>query len=663
MKSGTNKLLAFSCLLSAILAATLLIYLGEPAPLDPPTLHGVITGLFAFNALGFLMFPPWGTRRHAAVGAIPSSEVRGWKWTAPIVLLSLTIVGFALRFFNVQEFGLCPDEALFVFASGHDSLREMFRESITHFHPPTNFLILHYLLKISWNVAWIRLPSIIGGTLAIGCTFLFVRSLFGTLAGLISAFLVTFSPNLILLSQVCRNYSPSLPFLLLALYFAASYLREPRNSRLAGFAAFEFLAVLWHYALLPVFLGVNVVLLTILLWDRSSLRQTGLFLLTKIPITLLYTAAFFLHLPVAMRGQRVKVINYMKEEFYLDWANPFKQLLAVVKYLVADYPQAYALIPTLLVIGGVLLACLKLGRLGLRRQVVFCTAFLPFSYLLAFGFKLLPFGGTRHSFYVFPFVFALVSGYAAFLVEGEGRLRAELRLPQGGREEPRTFSGRAAVLVAMACTAFLWKALALHLDSSSYHLRQSPQFRERVAFYKADFYKAVELPTRVADLNRLENGLMRLSSPGDYVLVALPTLMILQARWVPPPHSVSFDLMKDHEFEFRGRHFIQVRNNALGFSSSSLMTTVATLAREKNLADSDRVWIALAGWEAWSDPVPGWIATAFPASIDESKIDSESGDMLFAVKVGAARHYAQILRGWNRRLAPVWETRFMYLGT
>ena len=124
------------------------------------------------------------------------------------IVAMLVILGWALRWADLDKYGLSPDEAIFIYTSSGETVGDVLNNSLLNAHPPANFLTLHLLLKVSWGPVWIRLASLIGGTYLIWITYMFGRQWVGTTGGLLMAMLVTFSPTLILLSRVSRNYSP-----------------------------------------------------------------------------------------------------------------------------------------------------------------------------------------------------------------------------------------------------------------------------------------------------------------------------------------------------------------------------------------------------------------------------------------------------------------------
>lgn len=636
MRRNPDLLLSVLSITAALAAAAIIGFVGESTPLRsgfPGTLPITLTVLGGLIAVALLLAARMPEHRpHAAADTDPCDRFR---WLPVSAVVSLTVVGFTLRIADVSRFGLANDEALFVFAASHPTLGETLRDCLTHFHPPTNFVLLHFMLKLSWAEWWIRLPSVLGGTAAIGCTYLLGRALFGRLAGVISAFLTTFSANLILLSQVCRNYSPSLPFYLLSLYYLARFLKERRNAQLFAFAAFEFLAVAWHYALLPPFLGANLVLFIALLRGDRPLRSALRAVIAQVPVGILYGAALFLHLPVTQSGQQSKVIAYMEEEFTLEWSNPLKQLFDLVKYLAADSPELISFVPALLLFSGMIVGCIVLWRRGYRVQVALCLSYLPFAYLLAFAVQLLPFGGTRHSFYAFPFVFAPAAGLASFWIAGM------TRGSNAGEEAAGRKRGMwATVTVAAVLCIFLFSSLTLYANVVPYYARQSPDFQEREAYYKGKFYKVVELPTRKDDLELIRKELLRSTGRGDVIATSLPTLMILAAYLCEERPRISFEMERPAEFEWEGRRFVYVPATYFNFTPDKILIAATFIGRDWGLGEGDRLWIALAGWEVWPYSLPSWVNWAYPGLIVDNGAAEATRDALFAVDVGYAMQRA-----------------------
>lgn len=628
------------CLATGAAAAAAIFAFGETSPIGdarlPLALPGIVL-LIAAAATGVGAV----IRKRAQSGGVfgtaaglSGGEEAGSPWR--MALAALLMVGFSLRLAHLWNYHYCNDEILFVTASGHESLGDALRDCMRHFHPPTNFVMLHYLLKFSWDPLWVRLPSVIGGTLAIGFTFVLVRQLFGLLPGFVAAFVVTFSPNLILLSQVCRNYSPSLPFYLTSLWFLARYLNQPRMGSIVGFAVFEILAIAWHYAYLPAFLGVNVVLFLFLLTKRRPPGHALTAVLAQSPLALIYGFALFYHLPLTHADTQTKILQYMDDEYRLDLANPVRPLVALAEYLVAGSPGLPAYLLGLGFFTASVAGLVLAWRRGHRWQVALCLAYLPFAYFFAFAIHLLPLGGTRHAFFAFPFVIAPAAAALAQLVPGglrEGQVPGIARAPRSPSAGLVSHAG--PVILALLGGVYLFSSLREVANVLPYYLRPSPAYDENTPYYRPTFYRAAELPTRTRDLEQMVHLLRRESLPGETVLCSYPTFMILNARLGDPPIGIFFNLHQASSFTWEGRKILFIPEAHYGFTPDSLLVTAAAAARSGALGGAPRVWVAMAGWETWPLALYDWTERVYPEILVETNA-WEDRISLFAVRTEPA---------------------------
>jgi hypothetical protein len=212
-------------------------------------------------------------------------------------------------------------------------------------------------------------------------------------------------------------------------------------------------------------------------------------------------------------------------------------------------------------VAGTVAGCAALWRLGLRWQVALCLSFIPVAYVLAFGFKILPFGGTRHSYFAFPFLFAPPAALGALALGGARRLLGEIGRGTPAGEMASGHGGRrvgAGLIVMACCGLYLFGALRLYAYVVPYYLRQSPQFKERHVYYKADFYKPVETPTRKDDLNLLARAILTHVAPGEIVLASYPSFLILRSHLEPKSGGIPFDLFRSLEFDWNGRRILYI---------------------------------------------------------------------------------------------------------
>lgn len=172
----------------------------------------------------------------AAVPTEPDS--RGVRYA---LLLAITLMAFALRFWHLGDWGFDSDEIFML----RDSLRIKSANA-----RPLMYLLNHYLINpiLPLNEFSLRLLPATFGVLGIPVLYLVTRRLVGTRAALFAALLLALSGLHVYYSQFARYWS--LVFMLCAIYPYAIYLGfRNRNRRLVGLGvAVGALAVLAHPA-------------------------------------------------------------------------------------------------------------------------------------------------------------------------------------------------------------------------------------------------------------------------------------------------------------------------------------------------------------------------------------------------------------------------------
>jgi mannosyltransferase len=168
-----------------------------------------------------------------------------------LILIALTLLAAALRFWHLSSWSLDSDEVFML----RDSLRPDIRNP-----RPLLYFLNHYLVSplIPLNEFGLRLLPAIFGVLAIPVFFVMSRKLIGARAALFGTLLLSVSPLHVYYSQFARYWS--LVFLLCCVYPYAIYigLRE-RSSRflLLGIVT-ALLAILAHPASVLLFGGLII---------------------------------------------------------------------------------------------------------------------------------------------------------------------------------------------------------------------------------------------------------------------------------------------------------------------------------------------------------------------------------------------------------------------
>lgn len=556
------------------------------------------------------------------------------------ILFYLIAIGFSLRFANLDEFGLVVDESLFIYSAGHGTLAEAIRESSVHFHPPGNFAMLFLQLKLSWDPTWLRMGSVLSGTYLIWISYLFGRQLFRPSSGLMVALLVTFSANLVLLSRVCRNYSPYFAFLVTALYFLARFSKEGRWVWFYWYAAFGCLASLWHYGAIVLLLGTNLWVAGTFALDRRPLRDWTKAFFAQVPIGLVFLGALFIHLPVTMQGQRDRVVKYMADEFTLSLFHPYAPIHSLIRYLVEDLRR-----DTVSWTGVIFSALFVLGVLALwmtkrRRELLFCLASIPPAYILAFAAQRIPLGGTRHGAHLFPILFAVIGFFVSAVVTTYPRV-LDSALQKFRKGKPGGSSGRilarcGVMVMGAVCMLYVQRSLGLYAYETPYEERQKVEHIQIGAFYKANFYKVVEAPTRTEDLERVRSALVQYVGPNDVVLATYAGFLILRYYLEDPHQAVFFDLDTPTSFSHGGITIHYSPETRWDHAPEYTTRGVADLGRRMDLTNLEKVWAVGAGWEIWTSSLVGWYDRVYPEMLIDTPAVRESRGLVFAVDGQAA---------------------------
>ncbi|MCK9578840.1 MAG: glycosyltransferase family 39 protein [Methanoregula sp.] len=217
------------------------------------------------------------------------------------LLLSLSIVGFFLRFYNLGFNSLWLDEATTLNVS-KASFLEIWQTSVSgEFHPPLFNWITHIMLMFGQSEVILRLVPAIFGTLAIPVFYLIGKELRDKNVGIISAALLTVSYFGIFYSQEARAYSMVLFVFSLAVLFYLRALRTNTLSDWALFGIFSAIAVWTHYYTL-IAIGVIYLHAIFMLRDRLKkglgeakylLASVGIMTVISLPLLILVIERYF----------------------------------------------------------------------------------------------------------------------------------------------------------------------------------------------------------------------------------------------------------------------------------------------------------------------------------------------------------------------------------
>jgi hypothetical protein len=601
---------------------------GIMVPLGPWTFvyDDLDVPLYALNAVALAaLLLHWRTVLAAARELASPSPSPGALRVERRLLAALVGIGFLLRIARAHEYGLSLDEAQFLWVASAGSLGEVLRLTFANSpHPPGHFVLLHLMLQVSRDLLWVRLPSIVAGTFLIWASHRLARELFGRPAGLAMAVLVTFSPALLELSRACRNYVPGLAILVVALLLLVRVLRDSRRRDLAALAIAEIAAVLWAYAFVIPVAAANLTLLAALARRRASLRTWLVVSASRLPLVLLMVGLYAGH--VTKLPARVVTFHeaIYRDRLGVDPGDPLRPLRDVWEYLALETAGPVFFWVAL---AGAALLLLR----GEWLKLLLCAAPVALGYA-AMAARKLPLGNSRHSVYLFPFLFGFLASHVTDMVSGyRAAARGRHRPPREGAAGGGRLAAAGALCALVGAVAYADLCM-LEYDRDArfaYNERQ----RELLTYY------------RQADVERAFTILHERAGPRDMVMLSVQGMYAVRAHYgMAPILDPTPAQQRDRDLRWAfaprgplrltvdGIPFFMAPDPGFMFAPTTLARAVTATREHFGLGPPPKVWALKTGWE--HRLAPQFLAR-HPRVPFDADVDRETNGVLFAID-GAA---------------------------
>ena len=231
----------------------------------------------------------------------------------------LVLIGFFARLWTASGIFLNPDEALHFRLANQTSWWHAYQQSLTAAHPPLLILLLYFWRALGTSELWLRIPSVIAGTVFCWVFFKWVSSVAGKLAGLLSLILVALLPPVILLSAEIRQYALLLVFLMGALYLMERAFAENSGGLMCAATICLYLGMLTHYSgfLFAGALGVYALLRIFVPAPRPHAWVIAVWAAGQIGALALVAFLYKTHLSKLGAGQSRTVMQGWMSEYYL----------------------------------------------------------------------------------------------------------------------------------------------------------------------------------------------------------------------------------------------------------------------------------------------------------------------------------------------------------
>jgi hypothetical protein len=351
---------------------------------------------------------------------------------SPFAAALLVAVGLYLRVRGLGEYWVNPDEGIYYSTLTQPSFGAFWTEVMENAHPPGYYLLLRAFSFVTWDFVWLRATSAVFGAAAVWLVWLTGRELGGpgaggAIMGLVSAALIAFNGEAIVLSQVIRPYALLLALLAGSLYTLLVYMRHPSGRVLGVHAALTWAALLTHYSAV---LGIAVLAvlafyerITGRLASRAWWRLAGTYGASGGLLIVLYV--------VHMRGlMSSQLATTALDGWLAHWmvSSPGEAWRALTPYHIYLAPLGWIGRAALVLLAATALAGVAPAAMRPEgsRVAVLTVAGLVVAFTLS-ALELYPFGGTRHATWLVPFTLPALAWLPAAVVQMRRTARARGR--------------------------------------------------------------------------------------------------------------------------------------------------------------------------------------------------------------------------------------------
>jgi hypothetical protein len=336
---------------------------------------------------------------------------------ASVAALCITLLSFLARLWTASGTFLNPDEALHFRLANQSSLALAYKASLTAAHPPLFVLLLYFWRALGTSELWLRLPSVLAGTVFCWMFYKWLSNAAGKLAAIIGLLFVALLPPIVVLAAEVRQYALLLAFLVSALYFLDEAFVKNSPARMAAFSVCLYLAMLFHYSAFLFAAALGVYTLFRIFTERPPVALSATWAVGQLGGLALAAFLYKNHLSKLGAGDSRTALQGWMSDYYLQRSyfdrthdNPVTFLVGhsfgVFQYFFGQLAVGVVMGIVFLIAVAILLRgkSFSADRVPSRRFGVFLL--VPF--VVAGDISLAhvyPYGGTRHvAFLIIPAV-------------------------------------------------------------------------------------------------------------------------------------------------------------------------------------------------------------------------------------------------------------------
>lgn len=486
-----------------------------------------------------------------------------WLHTHPSLIAALVLAaGFLLRLKTASGTFLNPDEALHFLVANQPSVMAVYRASLDTSHPPLLFLVLNLWRNFGTSELVLRLPSVIAGTVFCGVFFKWLTEVLGRAAGWAGLIFAVFLPPMVELSAEIRQYALLLCFMAVALYCFERSLATASASRMLLSFLSLYLATLSHYSGILFAGAIGGYGLLRLTSQGVSRRVIAVWVAGQAVALGLFIFLYRTHIS-QLKGSDVaqRTMNRILSRSYFHWGHDHLFLFMFARtFGVCQFVFGQLAIGDVAGLALVTAIVLLLRGNAWREQSGPTPRQLGTLLLLPFAINcgaaivdLYPYGGTRHSSFLAPFVIAGVSFLLAKLA---------------GRQISRGVG--AAIAIVVLCQGF-------GAPHRPYMLRQDQ---------------------RSANMTHAIAAIRQQVSPPDRIFVDFQTYFVIR-DYLCPDIGTAFEtpVTGFRSFRCSGYEVISTDPETNIFDAGTFLERWGTMLNAYGLPPGETVWVFQAGWD------------------------------------------------------------------
>jgi len=236
---------------------------------------------------------------------------------ADLAAAFVCLVGFLACLWTASGTFLNPDEALHFRLANQTSLGLAYQQALTAAHPPLLVLLLYLWRGLGTSELWLRLPSVIAGSVFCWAFYKWLTGATDRLTGFIGLTFMAFLAPIVGLSAEIRQYALLLAFLGCALYFLDRAFAETSAGLMAAFSFFLYLAMLSHYSAFLFATALGIYALWRIFADHAPFKVASVWAVGQLLGLGLAAVLYKFHLSRLGIGDSRTVLQGFMSDFFL----------------------------------------------------------------------------------------------------------------------------------------------------------------------------------------------------------------------------------------------------------------------------------------------------------------------------------------------------------